>query len=146
MLAIAVDYLKRSCADKGIPLRTLSPETIQLFQKAPWRGNVRELQNVLERVVVLSDEAVITPSSLPEDFLKEVMGMNRHGHQRLDDLVDEIIRLGSYSEANPLLPILEALLAKRMVEHMEGKSRAATMLGISKPTLYARLRDYEKMH
>jgi DNA-binding NtrC family response regulator/tetratricopeptide (TPR) repeat protein len=146
MVAIALDYLKRSCSDKNIALKTLSQETIQLFQKAPWRGNVRELQNVLERIVVLSEEQLITPSALPEDFLQEVMGTSRQTHDRLDELVDEIVKLGNYSEANPLLRTLEALLAKRMVSHVEGKSRAASMLGISKPTLYARLRDYDKLH
>jgi DNA-binding NtrC family response regulator/tetratricopeptide (TPR) repeat protein len=146
MVAIALDYLNRSCAEKNIPLRTLSPETMQLFQRAPWRGNVRELQNVLERLVVLSEETLITPSSLPEDFLKEVTGTSRQTPQRLEELIDAIIELGSYSEENPLLPMLEALLAKRMVAHAEGKGRAASLLGISKPTLYARLRDYDKLH
>jgi len=145
MIAIAMDYLKRSCAQKNIPLKTLSPEAIQLLKKSPWRGNVRELQNVLERVVVLSDDKLITPSSLPEDFLKDVMGTSKQSHERLDELVDEIIKLGSYSEASPLLPLLEALLAKHMVSHVERKGQAASMLGISKPTLYARLRDFDKL-
>lgn len=145
MIAIALDYLRRSCAEKNMPLKTLSPEAIQLFQKAQWRGNVRELRNVLERVVVLSDETVITPSELPEDFLKEVMGTSRQTHERLDELVDEIIQLGNYSEAKPLLPMLEAMIAKRMVAHVNGKTRAAGLLGVSKPTLYARLRDFEKL-
>ncbi len=146
MVAITLDYLKRSCSEKNIQLKALSPETMQLFQKAPWRGNVRELQNILERLVVLSDETLITPSSLPEDFLKEVTGTSRQTPERLEELIDAIIKLGNYSEGNPLLPMLEALLAKRMVSHVEGKGRAASMLGISKPTLYARLRDYDKMH
>jgi transcriptional regulator with PAS, ATPase and Fis domain len=95
---------------------------------------------------VLSDDNVITPSSLPEDFLKEVMGTSRQSQRRLDELVDEIVKLGGYSEASPLFPQLAALLAKKMVEHVAGKNKAAEMLGISKPTLYARLRDYEKLH
>ncbi len=144
-IAIALDYIKRSCADKQIPLKTLSPETIQLLQKAPWRGNVRELQNVLERVVVLSDDTIITPESLPEDFLREATGTSRQSQRQLDELVEEIIKLGGYSEANPLLPMLEALIVKTMVDHANGKGRAAQLLGISKPTLYARLRDYEKL-
>jgi DNA-binding NtrC family response regulator/tetratricopeptide (TPR) repeat protein len=144
MVAIALDYLRRSCSKKNIPLKRLSPETIQLLQKAPWRGNVRELQNVLERVVVLSDDQLITPSSLPDDFLKEMSGSNRQTRERLDELVDEIIRLGNYSELNPLLPVLEAMLAKRMVSHVAEKTRAARLLGISKPTLYARLKDFDR--
>jgi transcriptional regulator with PAS, ATPase and Fis domain/tetratricopeptide (TPR) repeat protein len=146
MIAIALQYLKKSCSAKGVPLKTLSPEVVKLFQRAPWRGNVRELQNVLERVVVLSDENVITTSSLPDDFLKEIMGTSRQSHERLDELIDEIIKLGSYSEAHPLLPALEAMIARRMVNHVEGKNKAAALLGISKPTLYARLRDYDKMN
>ncbi|MBP2681509.1 MAG: hypothetical protein H6Q78_1372, partial [Candidatus Krumholzibacteriota bacterium] len=144
-IAIALDYLKKSCADKGLPLKTLSPETIHLFQKAPWRGNVRELQNVLERVVILSDDTVIVPESLPEDFLRDAMGTSKQSQRRLDELVDDIIKLGGYSETSPLLPMLEALIVKKMVGYASGKGHAAQLLGISKPTLYARLRDYEKM-
>jgi DNA-binding NtrC family response regulator/tetratricopeptide (TPR) repeat protein len=144
-IAIALDYLKRSCAEKGIPLKTLSPEAIQLLQKAPWRGNVRELQNVLERVVVLSEDSIITPESLPEDFLREAAGTSRQSRRHLDELVEEIIKLGGYSEANPLLPLLEALIVSKMVSHVEGKGKAAELLGMSKPTLYARLKDYEKL-
>jgi DNA-binding NtrC family response regulator len=144
-IAIALDYLKRSCAEKGIPLKTLSPEAIQLLQKAPWRGNVRELQNVLERVVVLSEDSIITPESLPEDFLREAVGTSRQSQRHLDELVEEIIKLGGYSEANPLLPMLEALIVAKMVSHVDGKGKAAELLGVSKPTLYARLKDYEKL-
>ena len=144
-IAIALDYLKRSCGEKGIPLKTLSPETIRLLQKAPWRGNVRELQNVLERVVILCDDTIIVPEALPEDFLRDAMGMSKQSHRRLDELVEEIIKLGGYSETSPLLPMLEALIVKKMVGYASGKGQAAQLLGISKPTLYARLRDYEKM-
>ena len=144
-IAIALDYLKRSCGEKGIALKTLSPETIQLFQKAPWRGNVRELQNVLERVVILSDDTIIVPESLPEDFLRDAMGTSKQSQRRLDELVEEIIKLGGYSETSPLLPMLEALIVKKMVGYASGKGQAAQLLGISKPTLYARLRDYEKL-
>jgi len=145
-IAIALDYLKRRCAEQQIPLKTLSPETIRLFQKAPWRGNVRELQNVLERIVILSDDSVVTPQSLPEDFLRESAGTSAHSQRQLDELVKEIVKLGGYSQASPLLPLLEALIVKTMVDHVEGKALAAELLGISKPTLYARLRDYEKLH
>jgi DNA-binding NtrC family response regulator/tetratricopeptide (TPR) repeat protein len=144
-IAIALDYLKRSCAQKGIPLKTLSPEAIQLLQKAPWRGNVRELQNVLERVVVLSEDSIITPDSLPEDFLRDAAGTSKQSQRHLDELVEEIIKLGGYSESSPLLPMLEALIVYKMVSHVEGKGQAAELLGISKPTLYARLKDYEKL-
>jgi predicted transcriptional regulator len=57
-----------------------------------------------------------------------------------------MVESGSYSEANPLMPQIEALLASKMTGHVQSKSKAAGLLGITKPTLYTRLRGYDKMH
>ena len=51
-----------------------------------------------------------------------------------------------YSEANPLMPQIDALLARKMADHIDSKGRAASMLGITKPTLYNRLRNYDKLN
>lgn len=145
MIAIAQAFLKKRCHAQGKPLRTLSSETIKLFQKYPWPGNVRELQNILEQVVLLSDDDIIGPSSLPEDFLKNSTGTSRRQFQSLEALAEQMVESGGYSEANPLMPQLEAMLAGKMAEHIKSKSKAAGMLGITKPTLYNRLRGYDKL-
>lgn len=146
MIAIALAFIKKRCQDQGKPLKTLAPETIKLFQKYPWPGNVRELQNVLEQVVLLSDEDIIAPASLPDDFLKKATGSSRQLLRSLESLAQQIVESGSYSESNPLMPQLEALLASKMSQHVDGKGKAASLLGITKPTLYTRLRGYDKMH
>jgi len=145
MIAIAQEFLKTRCQAQGKPLKTLSAETMRLFQRHPWPGNVRELQNVLEQIVLLSDEDIVEPSSLPEDFLKRAAGGGRIRRQSLEALVQQIVRSEDYSEANPLMPQLEAMLASKMAEHIDSKGRAASMLGITKPTLYNRLKNYEKL-
>src|SRR5262249_50630667 len=43
-------------------------ETMQLLRACPWRGNVRELDNVLQRAVILGDGPLITPADLPPDL------------------------------------------------------------------------------
>jgi DNA-binding NtrC family response regulator len=48
----------------------LKPETIDILKRQPWKGNVRELENVIERLIALSDSDWISPSELPEDFLQ----------------------------------------------------------------------------
>jgi transcriptional regulator with PAS, ATPase and Fis domain len=141
--AIAQTFLKKRCKELGIPLKTLAPETMRLFQRSPWGGNVRELQNVLERVLLLADDAVIYPASLPEDALTEVSGTDTHRTKNVLALAKEIIALENYSESNPLMPQMEALLAKLMVEHAKAKGKAAALLGITKPTLYSRLDKYD---
>ncbi len=145
ILAIALSFLKKRCSQQGKPLKTLASETIRLLQSAPWLGNVRELLNVLENVVLMSEERVIYPNALPEDFLKGVSGRSIAAKQDLEALIQKIIELGNYSKARPLMPQIEAILAKRMVDHVPGKSTAAGLLGITKPTLYARLNDYKRM-
>ncbi len=50
----------------GAPIPTLTPETITFLQSRPWRGNVRELQNVIEHVAVIADPGrPITPDDIP---------------------------------------------------------------------------------
>jgi len=145
MIAIALAFLKKRCQAQNKPLKTLSSETIKLFQKHPWPGNVRELQNILEQVVLLSDDDIIEPSSLPEDFLKRVAGSARQHRQSLEGLAQQMIESDGYSEGNPLMPQLEALLAEKMAQHVSNKNKAAGLLGITKPTLYTRLKTYGKM-
>jgi DNA-binding NtrC family response regulator len=145
LIAIAQAFLKKRCSAQNKPLKTLASETIKLFQKYPWPGNVRELQNILEQVVLLSDDDIIEPSSLPEDFLKKVAGSTQRQRQSLEALAQQMIESEGYSEGNPLMPQLEALLADRMAEYVSSKSKAAGLLGITKPTLYTRLKTYGKM-
>ena len=145
MIAIAHEFLKMRCKAQNKPLKRLSAETMRLFQRYRWPGNVRELQNVLEQIVLLSDEDIVEPSSLPEDFLKRVTGGGKHRRQTLEALVVQIVESEDYSEANPLMPQLEAILASKMTEHISSKGRSASMLGITKPTLYNRLRNYAKL-
>ena len=146
MMAIAQAFLKRRCQAQGKALKTLSAESIRLFQRYPWPGNVRELQNILEQVVLLSDATIIEPSSLPEDFLKRAAGPGRQSRQTIEALAEQMVNTDDYSEANPLMPQIEALLARKMADHMESKGKAASMLGITKPTLYNRLRGYDKLN
>jgi DNA-binding NtrC family response regulator/tetratricopeptide (TPR) repeat protein len=145
MILIAQEFLKKRCQAQGKPLKRLSTETIKLFQKHRWPGNVRELQNVLEQIVLLCDDDIVEPSSLPDDFLRRAAGDGRQRWQSLEQLAQQIVESGGYSETNPLMPQIEVLLASKMSAHTDNKTRAAALLGITKPTLYSRLRGYDRI-
>jgi DNA-binding NtrC family response regulator len=49
------------------PPPTISPEAMELLLKCPWPGNVRQLENAIERACVTARDGVITPSNLPPD-------------------------------------------------------------------------------
>jgi DNA-binding NtrC family response regulator len=63
VLPLARHFLARHAADAGRPL-TLSPEAEEALRRHAWAGNVRELENAIERAVVLARDAAITPEDL----------------------------------------------------------------------------------
>jgi len=145
MILIAQEFLRKRCSAQNKPLKRLSSETIKLFHTYRWPGNVRELQNVLEQIVLLCDDDIVEPSALPEDFLKRSAGGGRQRWQSLEQLAQQMVESGGYSATNPLMPQVEALLASKMSTHMDNKTRAASLLGITKPTLYSRLRALDRL-
>lgn len=48
--------------------KKMTPEAMKLLMDYPWKGNVRELENVIERIVLLVDKGEITPADLPSDI------------------------------------------------------------------------------
>ena len=65
-------FLDRWSIENGLPRRWLSPAAVRLLMACDWPGNVRQLQNVLERAAVFADDEEITPQQL-EEFLEPEM-------------------------------------------------------------------------
>ena len=58
-IPMLIDYFCSQIADEtALPRKTFSPEAVQLLQERSWRGNIRELRNVVERLLILGDEVV----------------------------------------------------------------------------------------
>ena len=51
-------FLEKVCEDYGRPLKKIDPAAVKLLQKQPWTGNIRELRNVVERLVILSSDRI----------------------------------------------------------------------------------------
>jgi two-component system, NtrC family, response regulator AtoC len=110
----------------------LSPEALVWLERYTWRGNVRELRNVIERAVVLSRGDSILPADLPERITSPV-------HRREGTLASPI---PDGSAGNPELSSEEAE-KRRIIEELDrcagNQTRAAAQLGISRRTLVSRL-------
>lgn len=55
---LATHFLKLVCQDHGIPLKTIAPDALKALQALNWTGNIRELRNIIERLVILSDQCI----------------------------------------------------------------------------------------
>lgn len=99
----------------------LSKEALQLLSNQPWHGNIRELRNVIERAVILTDGNSILPEHLPYEIQKQ-----------------------SNSSANNLtLSSVEKKHIEKVLQHTKGnKTKAAEYLGIGLTTLYRKIEEY----
>jgi len=75
--AIAEAFLARLSADTGEPKRRLSGELLEILRAYPWHGNVRELQNGLERAVAMSPREVLRPEHFPAHLLRFGHGVRK---------------------------------------------------------------------
>ena len=118
------------CRDLGRPAVTIHPQALAALRAAPWPGNVRELRNVIERVVLLEAEDEIRPEHLPEDL--------RRGQAPPP-------AAGAMFAPGVVRPLAHVELAA--IQHALGvcggnKTRAATLLGISRQTLRTKLKEH----
>ncbi|HNQ61013.1 MAG TPA: sigma-54 dependent transcriptional regulator [Bacteroidia bacterium] len=55
---LAEHFIKEICEDYGMPLKEFTPDAMKELQKTNWTGNIRELHNVVERLVILCDKKI----------------------------------------------------------------------------------------
>jgi len=111
--------LARHASRTAMPVPAVTPEALRALCRHPWRGNARELSNVLERALILADEGRIDLDQLPDD-------VREAGAPRL-----------SLPEAVDRFERSHIALVLRLCEG--NRDKAAEELGISPATLYRRL-------
>lgn len=106
-------------------------DVIQLFYKYSWPGNVREMQHIIESLVVLCPTDAITPDQLPEEFHKFLKGLPIPGKADMEGMT-----LKQYVE------LLETHLIKEALKNCESAAQAAAKLGIDASTLSKKRKRY----
>jgi len=126
------------------PLPRLSPAAVRALCARPWRGNVRELQNVIEHTVVLIEPGgEIQPRDIP------VMGDERPTEETAESATPEAengIDASYHAARERLLAQFERNYLEQLVTLAEGNmSRAARIAGVDRTTLY-RLMERQGLH
>jgi two-component system, NtrC family, response regulator HydG len=125
LLVLADFFLKRYGERNRRGVLSLAPETLQALRDYSWPGNIRELENVIERGVIVCQGDVLTLRDLPP-ALQQRLGWPEEG-----------------SDTEPGLPELERQLIIRTLERVAGQRvQAAEILGISLDELNLKIRSY----
>ncbi|MGH6626910.1 MAG: sigma-54 interaction domain-containing protein, partial [Burkholderiaceae bacterium] len=127
----------------GAPLPELTPDALALLSAQSWRGNIRELRNVLEQAAMRSDSDRIGAAQL-EAVLREA-GIEQIAPAPLPGCEDGASPIRSAEALRPLAEQVAQLERQAIAAALSAtggnKLAAARMLGISRATLYGRLQE-----
>jgi len=117
-------FIVASALQLGCPKPAVGDDAMALLASYQWPGNIRELQNVVDRAVLLADGATLAGAHLP----REIVG-------------DEPLEQGSKTESS-LWGYEKALIVKALRENGWNQSKAARALGISRDNLRYRVKKF----
>lgn len=125
-------FLQKYCQQMGKKMKRLAPEVVGIFEQYPWPGNIRELENVIERIVAIEDRETITPACLPP----EMLGMVKRE--------EKMVELGPGFDLNRHLDDLAKKYIIKALEKSGGRmKKAAPLLGVSYRTLRYLIDKYD---
>lgn len=124
----------------------ISEETFDILLNYSWTGNVRELENLMEMLVVLNESGLITEKDIPEKYLKNA------ANNIAPKEPDKEITTERQKQNKPFQINLKEEMEKTEMEIIERamkisggiKEKAAKMLGLNRTTLIEKLKRYEK--
>ena len=122
---LATHFLRLYAARLRKRLTGMAPEFVQLLLRHDWRGNVRELKNVLERAVILADGETLTADTLPAEFR-----------------APPAPPAGANGSGRSLRGVEKRQIGLVLQETAGNKAEAARQLGISVKTLYRKILEY----
>src|SRR3974390_3196174 len=122
-------FLKKHCDRYQMPVSSLSDEAVDLLAQYNWPGNVRQLENVIENVIVLSRSNQIRAEDLPPEV--------RQTRPRVSS-----ITLKVPDEGIDLEQVEKEILVQALERHHWNQTRAAGFLNISRKTLIYRMEKF----
>jgi DNA-binding NtrC family response regulator len=134
---LANHFLENMCRESHKTMKGIDPQAIMALQNYSWPGNVRQLQNVIERAFLLGKNEMIIPEDLPSDisFEMPILDLADLANKRLKEALTD-------PERQIILEVLEL--------HHWNRNATAEALGINRTTLYKKMKklglEEQKLH
>src|SRR5277367_3133241 len=125
-IPLLVNTFLEKFSDPARPIHSISEDAMRRIMSYDWPGNIRELENAIERAVALGSGPILHVGDLPSN-------LQYTSTEKLAD-VDELV---------PLETLERRAIFRALQETSGDKLAAARLLGIGKTTLYRKLKQYE---
>lgn len=152
---LARHFLNQSEAE-GLPHKTLAKDAIEVLQNQPWTGNVRELENMIRRLVVLCPDDVISAAIVTQEIAarpSSAAHVPRSGNERLSKSIEEHLKRYFDLHGDSLPPaglyhrILKEvelpLIALSLAATRGNQLKTAELLGINRNTLRKKIAELD---
>jgi len=124
-------FIQQYAALNTKKIRGIAKDALNTLVHYNWPGNIRELKNIVERMIVLSSGDMLTLDQIPEDI--------RQGRPRINGTNGHAV----FQNISKITDAEKELIQKALHETRGNKSTAAAKLGISRRTLYRKLEEYQ---
>ena len=128
---LAERFVKEICEDYGMPRKAITPKAMLELQAITWTGNIRELRNVIERLVILSDQKITE-----EEVQSYAQTPKSGGNPK--DLFDRFEKFQDFKEY-----IEKEFILHRLQKNSWNVSKTAEELDIQRSHLYNKIEKYD---
>jgi len=137
-MPLLVQFFVEKCAAKlGKEQLSISPDALRLLMNLPWEGNVRELENTIERAAILCNDNIIEADDVQPESISIDSSASWTKELDLMQFIPESVKL------NDVLYIVEEkMLIQALEEANHIQARAAETLGITKSLLQYKIKKY----
>ncbi|MFO8032829.1 MAG: sigma-54 dependent transcriptional regulator [Desulfohalobiaceae bacterium] len=144
ILLLARHFLQSFAKAYSRPVPELTPEARQWLLEHDWQGNVRELQNLMERAVLLASSGQIEPAHLllDSEALLQSQDLSRPKQEPAQE--QQQSGPGAEQEIMPLQEMEKRMIFRSLHKTSGNRTQAAKLLGVSVRTLRNKLSEYRK--
>jgi DNA-binding NtrC family response regulator len=135
---LAVHFLKKYSEEMGKTVKGFMPDAMEKMMKYPWPGNIRELENVIERTVVMIDDEMVRADHLilPGQPEKEV------SENQIPMTSEELKEIKKQMREKAVEEVERAFVLSALERHQWNVTRAAEEVGMLRPNFQALMRKY----
>ncbi|MEJ5349826.1 MAG: sigma-54 dependent transcriptional regulator [Desulfosoma sp.] len=136
---LAYHFLRLFCRKTGKKIDGFTEDALEALKEHPWPGNVRQLKNVVERLVIMADQPIVHVW----DLMDHIHGAGRWGVESLPQTMDDLKKMKKRLLEETYARIEKAFLKKVLEESGGNISKAAQKIGMKRSNLSVLLKKHK---